>query len=125
MGQSGIDKQLKSMSFQRSDCALSCTLDLIGDKWTLLVIRDLFFGKTRYKEFQDSAEGIPSNILASRLKKLEQMGMVERVLYQERPPRYEYRLTDLGRSLGPILRSIVKWAGEHLPGTRIPAKTGR
>jgi len=113
-------KRLKSSAFQRSDCALACTLDLIGDKWTLLVVRDLLFGKTRYKEFQDSAENIPTNLLADRLKKLEQLGMIEKTAYQDNPLRYEYHLTETGRSLSPIIRAIVAWAGEHIPGTRKP-----
>jgi len=59
--------RLTSMSFKRSDCAIACVLDLLGDKWTLLIIRDLFFGKTRYKDFHESNEKIPTNILAGRL----------------------------------------------------------
>lgn len=108
------------MSFKRSSCAIACTLDLIGDKWTLLVIRDLFFGKTRYKEFQESAEGIPTNILADRLQNLEKAGLVSRTPYQERPVRYEYHLTETGRSLGPVLKAIANWAGKQMPVTGRP-----
>lgn len=113
-------KRLKSMSFKRSGCAIACTLDLIGDKWTLLLVRDLFFGKSRYKEFQASDEKIPTNILASRLKKLEEAGLVSKNPYQDRPVRYEYKLTDTGRSLGPVIKSILNWAGKQLPGTYQP-----
>ena len=109
-----------STSFKRSNCAVACTLDLIGDKWTLLIIRDMFFGKTRYKEFQDSEEGIPTNILTNRLRKLESAGLVAKSPYQKNPVRYEYRLTGAGRSLGPILKSIINWAGEYIPGVRRP-----
>ena len=115
-------QRLKEKSFLRSDCAVACTLDLIGDKWTLLIIRDLFFGKTRYKEFQESREGIPTNILASRLEKLEEAGLVSKTPYQERPLRHEYRLTETGRSLGPVMKSIVQWGREHIPGVRVPAE---
>ncbi len=108
-------QRLKAMSFKRSGCAVACTLDLIGDKWTLLVIRDLFFGKTRYKEFQESAEKIPTNILANRLQHLEKAGLITRTPYQERPVRYEYHLTDTGRSLGPVLKAMVNWAGQKMP----------
>ena len=104
------------MSFKRSDCAVACTLDLIGDKWTLLIVRDLFFGKSRYKEFQDSAEKIPTNILAGRLEKLKRAGLITKTPYQEKPVRYEYRLTETGRSLGPVLQTIINWADEQLPG---------
>lgn len=111
------------MSFKRSDCAVACTLDLIGDKWTLLIVRDLFFGKSRYKEFQDSAEKIPTNILAGRLGKLERTGLITKSPYQENPVRYEYHLTETGRSLAPILRTIVNWAGKQLRGIRRPTKS--
>ncbi len=114
MGKREQRKRLKSLSFKRSGCAVACTLDLIGDKWTLLVIRDLFFGKTRYKEFQESAEKIPTNILANRLQHLEKAGLITRTPYQERPVRYEYQLTDTGRSLGPVLKAMVNWAGKQM-----------
>ena len=120
MGKREQRNRLKAMSFKRSSCAVACTLDLIGDKWTLLVIRDLFFGKTRYKEFQESAEKIPTNILADRLQHLEKAGLVSRTPYQEHPVRYEYQLTETGRSLGPVLKAIVNWAGKQMPVTDRP-----
>ncbi|MBI1732918.1 MAG: helix-turn-helix transcriptional regulator [Gammaproteobacteria bacterium] len=110
------------MSFRRSACAVACTLDLIGDKWTLLIIRDLFFGKSRYKQFHDSAENIPTNILAERLGKLEKAGLIAKTPYQENPRRFEYLLTETGRSLGPVLQAIVNWAEAQLPGIRRPGK---
>ena len=113
-------KCLKSSSFKRSDCAIACTLDLLGDKWTLLIIRDLFLGKNRYKEIHASEENIPTNILASRLQKMEKAGLITKKPYQERPVRYEYHLTEIGRSLGPVIQVILDWAGEQLPGTRQP-----
>lgn len=113
-------EKLKENSFRRSDCSLACTLDLIGDKWTLLIIRDLFFGKSRYGELINSSENIPSNILAARLKHLEQTGLISKSAYQERPVRYEYHLTNAGKSLGPVLKEIVHWADKNLPGTRNP-----
>ena len=108
------------MSFKRSDCAVACALDLIGDKWTLLIVRDMFFGKRRYKEFQDSEEKIPTNILANRLEKLENIGLITKTPYQENPVRYEYHLTQTGRSLGTVLQTIISWADEQLPGIRRP-----
>ena len=110
----------KALSFKRSNCAIACTLDLFGDKWTLLIIRDMFFGKARYKDFQESAEGIPTNILVSRLRKLESTGLVCRSPYQNNPVRFRYQLTAAGQSLGPILQSIINWADEHIPGVRRP-----
>ena len=120
MGKREQRKRLKAMSFKRSGCTVACTLDLIGDKWTLLIIRDLFFGKTRYKEFQESAEKIPTNILAVRLRHLEKAGLISKAPYQDRPVRYEYHLTETGRSLGPVLRAIVTWAGTQMPETDRP-----
>jgi DNA-binding HxlR family transcriptional regulator len=109
---------LKQMSFQRSECPLACALDVIGDKWSLVIVRDLFFGKRRFSEFQSSDEGITTNILAERLARLERAGLVEKRLYQNRPPRYEYHLSESGRALKPILKTYVTWARTHIPGTR-------
>jgi DNA-binding HxlR family transcriptional regulator len=109
---------LKEMSFQRSDCPLACALDVIGDKWSLVIVRDLFFGKRRFSEFQSSDEGITTNILTERLTRLERAGLVEKRLYQKRPPRYEYHLSESGRALSPILKAYVTWARTHIPGTR-------
>jgi len=102
---------------KRSVCGVACSLDLLGDKWTLLVIRDLLLGKQTYGELQASPEGIPTNILADRLKKLQAEGVVYKTVYQERPRRYVYQLTDKGRDLMPVLRSMVQWANKHVPGT--------
>jgi len=102
---------------QRSNCPVACTLDLLGDKWTLLVIRDLFMGKHTFKAFQESPENIPSNVLAERLKRLENEQILQRKLYQERPPRYSYHLTDKGRDLGPVLQAMLMWGNTHVPGT--------
>jgi DNA-binding HxlR family transcriptional regulator len=118
-------KRLISKRFRRSDCAIACTLDLIGDRWTLLIIRDLFFGKSRYTDFRDSDEKISTNILASRLDKLEKAGLIAKTPYQQHPVRYDYHLTETGRSLGPILHAIVDWAHERLPDIRRPAKNSK
>jgi DNA-binding HxlR family transcriptional regulator len=102
----------------RSPCPIAKTLDLLGDKWTLLVVRDLlFFGKRRFGELASSPEGIPTNILSDRLRRLEECGVLVKVPYAARPQRYEYRLTDRGNDLTPVLRAMIKWAQSHLPGT--------
>jgi DNA-binding HxlR family transcriptional regulator len=87
------------------------------DRWTLLIVRDLLAGKTRYGEFLTSPEKIPTNLLAERLKRLEQEGLVERVLYSQRPPRAEYHLTDEGCRLAGVLDSVASWGMAHFPGT--------
>jgi DNA-binding HxlR family transcriptional regulator len=102
---------------RRSSCPLACTLELIGDKWTLLVIRDMFRGKSRFSEFLESPEGITTNILTERLNRLVTAGIVERSRYQERPPRYAYLLTDAGRGLDPVLRACLAWAEANIPNT--------
>lgn len=78
----------------RSPCPIANTLDILGDKRTLLVIRDLFSGKKTYTDFQSSPESIPTNILANRLKRLADYGIIEKTPYQQRPVRYAYRLTE-------------------------------
>jgi DNA-binding HxlR family transcriptional regulator len=106
---------------RRSNCPISSTLDLLGDKWTLLVVRDLLFaGKRRFGEFLESPEGIPTNILSDRLRRLEEHGVVEKSLYSARPRRYEYRLTTRGADLFHVLRAMAEWGLRHLPGTTAP-----
>lgn len=105
--------------FERSSCPVANVLDLFGDKWTLLVVRDLVLGKSRFGEFSESPEAIPTNILADRLKRLEQSGIVTKAPYCRRPLRYEYELTERGRDLMPVLESMALWAGKHLPGTKV------
>ncbi len=102
---------------KRSPCPVANVLDILGDKWTLLVVRDLLFGKHTFKALQESPEKIPSNILADRLKRLEREGVVVREVYQERPRRYAYHLTDKGTELGKVMQSMVKWANKYIPGT--------
>jgi len=105
----------------RSPCPIANTLDILGDKWTLLVVRDLLFlGKCLYGEFMQSGEGIPTNILADRLKRLEETGLVTKEPYQSNPVRHQYRLTRKGAELFPVLREIIRWANKHIPGTSVP-----
>jgi DNA-binding HxlR family transcriptional regulator len=104
----------------RSVCPIANALDLLGDKWTLLVVRDLLlFGKKRFGEFLSSQEGIPTNILTDRLRRLEDCGIVVKVAYQSRPPRHEYHLTAKGADLFPVLRALIDWANRHIPGTAV------
>lgn len=109
----------------RSTCPVAGILDIVGDRWTLLVVRDLFMHKHRYAEFQASPEAIPTNILADRLKRLEASGIVKRVLYQSNPPRAEYFLTRKGADLAPILRGMRDWGKQHIPGVVLPEIYGR
>ena len=108
----------KPNRFSRSACPIASTLDLVGDKWSLLVVRDLLHGKTTYGELVDSPEGIPTNILADRLRRLEDAGLIASSAYQDRPVRYAYTLTKKGAELGNILLALVQWGKRHIPGTR-------
>jgi len=101
----------------RSACSIARSLEIVGDKWTLLIVRDLMWhGKHTFQALQDSAEGAPANLLAERLRRLMQWGLVTREPYQDRPVRYEYNLTDTGRALEPALLQIMQWGHEHLDG---------
>jgi DNA-binding HxlR family transcriptional regulator len=102
----------------RSACPVGCALDVVGDRWTLLVVRDLFRGKTRFGEFLASSERITSNVLAERLDRLERWGLVSAVPYSQHPLRVEYRLTPRGRALGPVVRAIADWGRAQFPATR-------
>ena len=104
-------------SFARSPCAVANSLDIVGDKWSLLVVRDLLHGKRTYKELAGSPERIPTNILADRLKRLEAAGIISSTPYQERPVRYAYALTPKGKDLGDVLLAFVRWGKRHIPGT--------
>ncbi len=103
---------------RRSICAVANTLDRVGDKWSLLLVRDMLAGKTTYGQFLESPEGIPTNILADRLKRLEQFGIITRSAYQEHPVRYDYSLTAEGRQLGGVLRALADWGLENIAGTK-------
>lgn len=98
---------------RRSHCPVACTLEVVGDRWTLLLVRDLLKGKKRYSEFLESEEKIPTNILADRLKILEENGIVEKVLYSDHPPRAEYLITEIGKELGEIIKAMYKWGHKH------------
>ncbi len=116
------DRKKPAFESHRSACPIASALDIVGDKWTLVVIRDLFLGKHRYGEFQSSPEAIPTNILADRLKRLEAAGLVVKELYQNNPPRADYYLTRRGADLGPVLHAMREWGKKHIEGTFVPEK---
>ena len=118
--QSGEGSRRNKKPERRSNCPVACTLDLLGDRWTLLIVRDLLRGKARFGDFLSSAEAIPTNILTDRLKRLEEAGLLTPVPYSEHPPRFEYRLTEKGRELGAVVRAVRDWGLENLPGTKSP-----
>ncbi len=92
------------------DCPVARTLDIVGERWTLLILRDLFRqGPRKFQDLETSLAGIGLNTLSARLKRLEEAGIVERRFYEQHPPRAEYALTDKGRSIGPVLLALKKW----------------
>ena len=95
-------------------CPVARGLAVIGDRWTMLVLRDCFQGVRRFEDFQRRL-GVTRHVLADRLRKLEEEGVLERRLYEERPPRYEYRLTEKGIALNPVLATLVHWANTWAP----------
>jgi DNA-binding HxlR family transcriptional regulator len=98
----------------RQNCPVARTLEIIGDRWTILIIRDLLLdGPRKFLDFEASLEGISPNTLSARLKTLEEAGVVERRFYEQHPPRAEYVLTAKGRDLGPVLRALKSWGLQH------------
>lgn len=97
-------------------CPIARTLEVIGERWTLLIIRDLFGGPQRFQDLQESLSGAAPNLLSDRLKTLEEHGLVRREFYSEHPPRAAYALTPRGRELAPALRSLATWGAKHFGG---------
>jgi len=96
------------------DCPVARTLDAVGERWTALLLRDLLrHGPRRFQDFQASLPGVAPNTLSARLKAMEDDGLVQRVLYSERPMRLEYVLTDKGKSLGPVIKALRDWGRTH------------
>ncbi len=91
------------------DCPIAKTLDVVGDRWTLLIIRDLLRGTHKYQDLLDSLEGISTNLLAERLSRLVDEGLVTRTFYSEKPPRAEYHLTEQGEQLAGVVDALFQW----------------
>ena len=105
------------MATKRSPCPISCALEILGDKWTLLVIRDLFAGRTHFKDFLRSPEKIATNILTDRLDRLVAAGLAETSPSPERVGAQSYALSPKGRALYPVLEAIRDWGLAHIEGT--------
>ncbi len=105
---------------RRSRCPVSCTLDVLGDRWSRQVVRDLMRGKRRFAKFAASAEGMPTNILSDRLKRLRAKGIVRATRYTDRPPRLEYTLTEKDEDLRPMMRAMVEGGVRHAGGRMPP-----
>lgn len=99
--------------YEGQDCSIARTLELVGERWTLLIIRDAFLGVRRFDQFQESL-GIARNVLTDRLARLVEEGILDRVRYSQRPERYEYRLTNKGRDLGIALAGLRQWGDKYV-----------
>ncbi len=115
-----VPKPLKNQAgdLLRSPCPLACMLDVCGDRWTLLIIRDLFFGRSRFKDFTASPEGIPTNILADRLNRLLRHGIVVQVPAEDGSLRLGYQLTEKGSALRPVIEAMRDWGLKWEPSTK-------
>lgn len=95
-------------------CPIGRTLEIVGERWTILILRDLLLRKTlRFQDLEESLQGISPTTLSARLKKLEEHGIVARRFYTDHPPRAEYTLTDKGRALGPAMKALLDWGRQH------------
>src|ERR1700721_1908988 len=108
---------MKWEALEEEPCSLARTVAVIGDRWSLLILRECFLRKRRFEAFQASL-GITRHLLADRLKKLVRFGVLRRIPYQESPKRYEYILTQKGLDLYPIIMSIVHWGNIHMVDAR-------
>lgn len=104
---------------RRSSCPIACALDVVGDRWTLIVVRDLMLGRSRFKDFTASPEGIPTNILSQRLNRLLQNGVIQQVPAADGSKRMAYALTEKGLALRPLVKAITKWGLDWEEGTSI------
>jgi DNA-binding HxlR family transcriptional regulator len=100
-------------TYDKQRCSAARTLELVGERWTLLIVRDAFLGVRRFGDFADRL-GIARNVLQDRLERLVEAGLLEKAPYQERPLRHEYRLTDMGRDLWPVMHALLQFGDKHL-----------
>lgn len=103
---------------RRSTCPVACALDIFGDRWTLLVIRDLILGRSRFRDFAASPESVPTNILSDRLRRLLQHGIVEQLPAAEGAKHLAYKLTEKGEALRPVLKAMRQWGLDWEKGTK-------
>jgi DNA-binding HxlR family transcriptional regulator len=107
-------------NYSNQVCSIAGALDVVGERWSLLIVRDIFIGLRRFDELQAEL-GIARNVLQARLGSLIDAGVLERRLYQEHPPRYEYRLTEKGLDLWPALVALMRWGDRYAPAPAGPA----
>jgi DNA-binding HxlR family transcriptional regulator len=106
--------------YRTQTCSIAGALEVVGERWSLLIVRDVFLGLRRFDQIQSNL-GIARNVLQTRLRRLIEQGVLERSLYQQRPPRHEYRLTEKGLDLWPVVVSLMQWGDRHTPPSGGPA----
>ena len=109
----------RTADYSQQTCGIAATLEIVGDPWTILILRDAFRGVRRFEQWQERL-GVARNVLAARLKTLVAHGVMETRLYSERPPRNEYVLTDKGQDLRPVLLTLADWGNRHVYGGDAP-----
>ncbi|MDP1632244.1 MAG: helix-turn-helix domain-containing protein [Caulobacter sp.] len=110
----------RTADYSKQTCGIAATLEVVGDPWTLLILRDAFWGVRRFEQWQERL-GVARNVLAARLKSLVAHGVLETRAYSERPPRNEYLLTDKGQALRPVLLTMADWGNKQVYGDQAPA----
>src|SRR3954464_1538800 len=121
MNQLRYDRCVLTRTYEDQVCSIARALEIVGDRWTLLIVRDAFLGLKRFQEFEADL-GAPKKVLSERLQRLVEEGILERRLYQERPERHEYVLTDKGRGLWRVLAQLMMWGDEHYSGDAGPPR---
>ncbi len=115
-----LSLEMLGNDYKSQTCSIAGALEVVGERWSLLIVRDVFLGLRRFDQIQANL-GIARNVLQTRLERLIEQGVLERSLYQERPPRYEYKLTEKGIDLWPIVVSLMQWGDRHTPPAGGPA----
>jgi DNA-binding HxlR family transcriptional regulator len=112
---------MERKSFSQMDCSVAQCLEVVGEWWTMLIVRDAFLGVTRFDVFQERL-GISRNVLQLRLERLVEAGVFERVAYSEHPPRFDYRLTTKGRDLWPVMNAMRQWGDQYAAPNGAPIR---
>lgn len=115
-----IDRLLMANENTAKRCPIAHSADLFGDRWSLVIVRDMLMGKKRFGEFLESSEAITASVLAARLIRLESSGLISKAPYQSNPVRYDYALTAQGRGLLPVLQALSEWGSRNFPNVRRP-----
>lgn len=114
-----VEPEMLGNDYQGQVCSVARALEIVGERWTMLILRDVFLGLHRFEDLRDDLQ-IARNVLATRLERLVTAGILEKVCYQDRPPRHEYRLTEKGSDLWPVLFELLAWGDRHAPAAGGP-----